>query len=71
MATDTSSLIERALEVQQRLEQQGAVEDAQVIEQLVNEIRTTQEKTARERPYYTVSRRRSLSASAGRRSRIG
>lgn len=53
MATNIESLVDRAIEVQRRLEEQGATEDAAVVEQLVNELTATQPKT--ERPYYTVS----------------
>lgn len=55
MATDTSSLIEKALGVRRRLEEQGALEDAQIIEQLVRELSATQAEPETKRPYYTVS----------------
>ena len=53
MATSIEELVDRARAVRQRLEEQGATEDAQVIEQLVRELTAAQPKT--ERPYYTVS----------------
>ena len=53
MATDIESLMGKALEVRRRLEEQGAVEDAQVVEQLVGAPASSRPR--RERPYYTVS----------------
>lgn len=53
MATSIEELLDRALAVRRRLEEQGATEDAQVVEQLVRELTAAQPKT--ERPYYTVS----------------
>jgi excisionase family DNA binding protein len=54
MATDIEALVDRAEAVRRRLEEQGATEDAQVVEQLIREI--AERATARaERPYYTVS----------------
>lgn len=53
MATDLKSLIDKAMDVQRRLAEQGAIEDAGIVEQLVNELTAAQPKT--ERPYYTVT----------------
>ncbi len=56
MATDVSSLIEKGLDVQRRLEEQGAVEDARVVELLVRQLKATPlQKPKKQRPYYTVS----------------
>lgn len=53
MATDLQSLVDRAMEIRRRLEAQGAIDDAAVVEQLVNELTAARPKS--ERPYYTVS----------------
>jgi excisionase family DNA binding protein len=53
MATGIESLMGRAMEVQRRLEEQGAVEDAKIVEQLLGALVSSRPK--RERPYYTVS----------------
>lgn len=53
MATDLQSLVDKAMEIRRRLEAQGAVDDAAVVEQLVNELTAARPKS--ERPYYTVS----------------
>lgn len=53
MATDLQSLVDRAMDIRRRLEEQGAVDDAAVVEQLVNELTAARPKS--ERPYYTVS----------------
>jgi excisionase family DNA binding protein len=55
MATDISSLIERAQDIRRRLEEQGATEDARVIEQLVAALTATQAEPETTRPYYTVT----------------
>lgn len=53
MATNLESLIDKAMDMQRRLAEQGATEDASIVEQLVSELTAVQPKT--ERPYYTVS----------------
>ena len=53
MATEIESLVGKALEMQRRLEEQGAAEDAEIVEQLVSALASSRPK--RERPYYTVS----------------
>lgn len=53
MATNLESLIDRAMDVQRRLAEQGATEDASIVEQLVAELTAAQPKA--ERPYYTVT----------------
>jgi excisionase family DNA binding protein len=53
MATEIESLVGKALEVQRRLEEQGATEDAQIVGQLVCVVSLSRPK--RERPFYTVS----------------
>ena len=53
MATDIESLVGKALEFRSRLEQQGATEDAEIVEQLVGVLASSRPK--RERPYYTVT----------------
>lgn len=55
MATDVPSLMEKALDVRRRLEEQGALEDAQVVEQLVKELAAAQAEPDTQRPYYTVA----------------
>lgn len=53
MATNLESLIDKAMDMKRRLAEQGATEDASIVEQLVSELTAVQPKT--ERPYYTVS----------------
>ncbi len=53
MATNLESLIDKAMDMQRRLAEQGATEDARIIEQLVSELTAAQPKA--ERPYYTVT----------------
>ncbi|MGZ3674111.1 MAG: helix-turn-helix domain-containing protein [Ktedonobacterales bacterium] len=53
MATNLESLIDKAMDMQRRLAEQGAIEDASIVEQLVTELTAAQPKT--ERPYYTVT----------------
>lgn len=53
MATDLQALVDRAMDIRRRLAEQGATEDAAVVEQLVNELTAARPKS--ERPYYTVS----------------
>lgn len=53
MATNLESLIDKAMDMQRRLAEQGATEDASIVEQLVSELTAVQPKT--ECPYYTVS----------------
>lgn len=53
MATDIQALADQAMAVSRRLEEQGAVEDAKVVERLVSAL--TAERSKKQRPYYTVS----------------
>ncbi|MGZ3582491.1 MAG: helix-turn-helix domain-containing protein [Ktedonobacterales bacterium] len=53
MATNLESLIDKAMDMQRRLAEQGATEDASIVEQLVSELTAAQPTT--ERPYYTVT----------------
>jgi len=56
MAIENDELIDRAQAMRRRLEEQGALEDARTVEQLIRQATTAQPKAhAAERPYYTVS----------------
>jgi len=55
MATDISSLVDKAMDIRRRLEEQGAVVDAQVVAQLVEALTAAQAEPETTRPYYTVS----------------
>ena len=53
MTTDLTSLLDQAREVQRRLAEQGAVSDAEVVEQLMREL--SARPSRQERSYYTVT----------------
>jgi excisionase family DNA binding protein len=55
MATEVEALLDRAQNVQRRLEAQGAAEDAQIVARLIHEVTAAQPKGPAARPYYTVS----------------
>ena len=55
MAIEIDVLLERAEEMQRRLEAQGAVEDARTVEQLMRQVTAAQPKASADRPYYTVA----------------
>ncbi|MGZ3600849.1 MAG: helix-turn-helix domain-containing protein [Ktedonobacterales bacterium] len=63
MATNLESLIDKAMDMQRRLAEQGAIEDASIVEQLVTELTAAQPKT--ERPYYTVTKAADLIGVSG------
>lgn len=53
MTTNIESLVDQAMAVRRRLEEQGAADDAKVVERLVQELTAARPKA--ERPYYTIS----------------
>ena len=53
MATDMTSLVDRAMDVQRRLEERGFSEEAQLIEQLVKELAASRPQAVK--PFYTTT----------------
>lgn len=53
MATDMTSLVDRAMDVQRRLEERGFSEEAQLIEQLVKELAASRPRAVK--PFYTTT----------------
>lgn len=53
MATDMTSLVDQAVDVQRRLEERGFSEEAKVIEQLVKELAASRLQAVK--PFYTTT----------------
>jgi len=53
MTSENALLVNRAMDVRRRLEEQGLQDDAQIVEQLVQRVLASEPKS--ERPFYTVT----------------